>query len=42
MDLVNSFSQSISDKLNNGYDKSKFDEILIDLKTVADNLKKDD
>lgn len=37
-DLVNAFSKSISDKLNNGYDKTKFDEILSELKILAENL----
>ncbi|MCB0541390.1 MAG: hypothetical protein KDE33_28035, partial [Bacteroidetes bacterium] len=37
-DLINVFSKSISDKLNSGYDKSKFDEILDELITLAENL----
>lgn len=37
-DLINVFSKSISDKLNNDYDKSKFDEILSELKILAENL----
>lgn len=37
-DLANAFVKSVSDKLNNGYDKTKFDEILSELKTLAENL----
>jgi len=38
-DLINAFSKSISDKLNSGYDKSKFDEILDELIILTENLK---
>lgn len=37
-DLINAFSKSISDKLNSGYDKSKFDEILDELIILTENL----
>lgn len=37
-DLVNEFSKSISDKLNNHYDKAKFDEILNELKILVEKL----
>jgi len=37
-DLVTVFVKSVSDKLNNDYDKTKFNEILAELKTLAKNL----
>lgn len=37
-ELINKFSNSISDKLNNDYDQTKFNEILEELKILADNL----
>jgi type II secretory pathway pseudopilin PulG len=37
-ELINKFSNSISDKLNNDYDQTKFNGILEELKTLADNL----
>lgn len=37
-ELINTFSNSVSDKLNNGYDKEKFNEILNELKLLAENL----
>lgn len=39
-DLTNVFVQSVSHKLNNDYDQEKFNEILVELKTLADKLKK--
>lgn len=37
--LINAFLNSISYKLYNSFDEIKFDELLIELKTLADNLK---
>src|SRR5690606_37197199 len=37
-DLVTVFGKSVSDKLNNDYDKTKFNEILAELKTLEKNL----
>lgn len=37
-DLTNAFVQSVSDKLNNDYDQVKFNEILVELKILANNL----
>jgi hypothetical protein len=37
-DLTNAFVQSLSDKLNNEYDQEKFNEILVELKELANNL----
>lgn len=37
-ELTNKFSNSISDKLNENYDQTKFNEILIELKELAENL----
>lgn len=39
-DLTNVFVQSVSHKLNNDYDQEKFNEILVELKTLVDKLKK--
>lgn len=39
-DLTNVFVQTVSHKLNNDYDQEKFNEILVELKTLADKLKK--
>lgn len=37
-ELINKFSNSISDKLNNDYDQTKFNEILGELRTLVTNL----
>ena len=37
-ELINKFSNSISDKLNDNYDQTKFNQILIELKELAENL----
>ena len=37
-ELINTFSNSISDKLNNGYNQTKFNEILNELKSLIENL----
>jgi len=37
-DLTNAFVQSVSYKLNNEYDQEKFNEILVELKTLAEKL----
>lgn len=37
-ELTNNFSNSISDKLNDNYDQTKFNEILVELKELAENL----
>jgi len=39
---INVFSNSVSEKLNDGYDQTKFEEILTELNMLADSLKTED